>query len=344
MGEYVDLAVARFNPNGSLDAPFGTNGKVSNTLSPTSDLARAVRLQTDGKIVAVGYAFTSSNFDYALVRYNINGSLDASFGTNGRVFTDFGDARSDAAYAALIQPDGKIVAGGSAQTPGGAPSNFALARYNTDGSLDTNFGTGGKTTTDFFGLADRIHALVLQTNGKIAAAGYATVPASSSHTDFALARFNANGSIDSTFGTNGKTTTNFVNAIGEDRAFALVLQADGKLVAAGFGTTQPNTSAIMALVRYIGDPPIAPRNKPFDFDGDGKTDISIFRPAGGEWWMQRSVRRHLCPSVRQFDRPNRSRRLHGRRKNRCCRLATCFRRMVYSALGRFEFLCFPVRH
>ena len=289
-GDFVNFAMARYNANGTIDTAFGTGGKVSTALSNGTDVIRAVRLQPDGKIVAVGYAVTASGFDFALARYNSNGSLDATFGTNGLVFTDFGNAADDSAYAAVLQPDGKIVAGGSGRMPGSTSGDFALARYNADGSLDSSFGAGGKTSINFFGLADRIHALVLQTNGKIAAAGYSTMSTSGfSHTDFALARFNANGTIDSGFGAGGKTTTSFVNAIADDRAFGLVLQADGKLVAAGFGSTQPNTSSRLALARYIGDAPLVPRGKLFDFDGDGKADVSVFRPSNGVWYLNQST-------------------------------------------------------
>jgi uncharacterized delta-60 repeat protein len=289
IGSPVDFAVVRFNADGMLDSTFGAGGKVSTALSGSTDVIRALQLQSDGKIIAAGYAVTASGFDFALARYNSNGTLDGNFGVNGLVFTDFGSGGEDSAYAAVLQPDGKIVAGGSGRMPGGASSDFALARYNPDGSLDSNFGAGGKATVDFFGLADRIHALVLQTNGKIAAAGYALVSASgSSYGDFALARFNPNGAIDSGFGTGGKTTTSFSNSVVEDRAFGLALQADGKLVAAGFGAIQSNTSSRLALARYLGDAPVAPSGKLFDYDGDGKADLSVFRPSAGSWFISHS--------------------------------------------------------
>ncbi len=190
-----------------------------------TDIANAVVLQSDGKIVAVG----QDSSDFALARYNADGSLDSSFGTGGKVTTDFGG--SDAALAAVLQPDGKIVAVGT------SAADFALARYNTDGSLDTSFGTGGKVTTDFGG-TDQAWAAVLQPDGKIVAAGLASA-------DFALARYNTNGSLDTSFGTGGKVTTSFE---GSDQARAVVLQPDGKIVAVGW-----DNGVEFALARYNTD-------------------------------------------------------------------------------------------
>lgn len=122
----------------------------------------------------------------------------------------------------MVQDDGKIVAAGRSTT--GGAGDFALARYEADGSLDPGFGTGGLVTTDFGG-DDFARALVLQDDGKLVAAG-----GSFDGSDFALARYEADGSLDPTFGTGGLVTTDFG---GDDEAFALVLQEDGRLVAAG---------------------------------------------------------------------------------------------------------------
>src|SRR5262245_15010196 len=149
---------------GDLDMSFGTGGKVTTDFGG-HDAALAVALQTDGKIVAAGLASVIGSEDFALARDNGAGALDVSFGTGGKVTTDFaGDL--DQALAVAVQTDGKIVAAGLAFVSG-IGENFALARYNMDGSLDMSFGTGGKVTTDFAGSFGAASAVALQTDGKI---------------------------------------------------------------------------------------------------------------------------------------------------------------------------------
>jgi len=286
-----DFALARYNPNGTLDSSFGSGGKVTTDFGSGRSFANAVALQPDGKIVAAGATLVSgvgnewslaryngdgsldSSFgtgglvitnislevldlalqpdgkivgagrdgNFALARYNPDGSLDSSFGLGGKVSTDWGG--DDAIFSVALQPDGKIVAAGDSLT---SRADFVLARYSPGGSLDSSFGAGGKVTTDFGGVGGRANAVILQPDGKIVAAGlsaYATNPAA-----FALARYNTDGSLDSSFGTGGKVTTSFGGLYG-DLANALVLQPDGKIVAAG---TDEATSWDFALARYLG--------------------------------------------------------------------------------------------
>src|SRR5207249_4338042 len=216
---------ARAN-TGDLDPAFGTGGQVVTPIFNGYDVASALVLQPDGKLVAAGYAYSASNTAVALVRYNANGSLDTSFGTGGKVTTAIGSV-DDEVFALVRQPDGKLVAAG--YTSGANSTAFALVRYNADGSLDTGFGTGGKVTTAIGSIDDEVFALVLQPDGKLVAAGYTS---GASNTAFALVRYNASGSPDASFGTGGKVTTQIVTM--ENEAFALVLQPDGKLVAAGY--------------------------------------------------------------------------------------------------------------
>ena len=245
----VDLALARYKSNGSLDPSLGGDGRVVTSALFDFLGARALALQPDGKLVVVGGGF---NADFELARYNPDGSLDKSFGKGGKVNTVLGD--DDEANAVVLQPDGKLVAAGD---------SFALARYNADGSLDTSFGTGGKVTTPFgYGYGDAF-ALVLQPDGKLVAAGESFATETGSNYEFALARFNADGSLDTSFGTGGKVTT----AFGSDNAgaFALVLQPDGKLVAAG------DTRTEFALARFNADGSLDP-----SFGGDGRVTTALF--------------------------------------------------------------------
>src|SRR5205823_4094804 len=138
-GPNSDFALVRYNTNGTLDTSFGNMGKVITAVSSQNDGAAAVRLQTDGKIVAVGYTVVSaSDADFAVVRYNTNGARDLSFGNLGIVTTDMAGGTVDEAFAAVIQPDGKIIAAGFVESGG----NYfvGLARYTTNGALDSSFG------------------------------------------------------------------------------------------------------------------------------------------------------------------------------------------------------------
>jgi uncharacterized delta-60 repeat protein len=161
-------------------------------------------VQTDGKIIAVGYSEqTSTDADFALARYNPNGSLDASFGTGGKVTTDFAKGH-DVAHAIALQRDGKLVVAGYSEQSGRG-SEFALARYHPDGSLDTSFGTGGKVTTHFGLSTNMAHGVALQSDGKIIAVGFSYQGRSASAADFALARYYPDGRLDTGFGTGGNT-------------------------------------------------------------------------------------------------------------------------------------------
>ncbi len=268
-----NFGLARYNPDGSLDAGFGNGGKVSTDFNGQFEFLFALVLQADGKLVAAGNSGSGSASDFALACYNSDGSLDSAFGSGGKVLTDFAGG-FDGINSLVVQTDGKIVAGGSSS------NDFALARYNSNGSLDTSFGSGGKVVTDFAGGFDVIARIVLQTNGKIVAAGQVSI---SGTNDFGLARYNTNGSLDTTFGAGGKITTDFGNG---DSALGVVIQPDGKIVAAGYTANTNFTAADFALARYLGDLVVARRTL-FDFDGDGKADVSVFRQ-GSWYWLQSS--------------------------------------------------------
>jgi uncharacterized delta-60 repeat protein len=242
----VDFALARYNSDGSLDASFGSGGMVVTDVFGGLDSALGIALQPDGRIVVAGASFFGMSGDFALVRYNTDGSLDPSFGVGGKVTTDF-FGLSDGATAVRLLPDGRIIAAGSAFTSI-SNTDFALARYNSDGRLDASFGSGGKVTTEFFGFSDRPTGLVVQSDGRVVAAGGAN-NLNSTGFDFALVRYNVDGSLDSSFGDGGKTTTDFLGIV--DAAADVVLQPDGRIVAVGFASNDRFGLLVdFALSRY----------------------------------------------------------------------------------------------
>jgi uncharacterized delta-60 repeat protein len=179
------------NINGSLDTSFGTNGMAFTDFFGRTDDARALVLQPDGKIITAGYVYGSGrDYDFGLARYNIDGSLDRSFGSSGKIVTDIAGGR-DMASALTLQPDGKIIAGGFASTsssPTVARSFVALARYKSDGSLDSSFGVNGKMTVDFFGQRNGATALAMQADGKLVTGNGARKASFSSQLDHCVTR------------------------------------------------------------------------------------------------------------------------------------------------------------
>jgi uncharacterized delta-60 repeat protein len=249
-----DFVVTRYNTDGTLDTTFGSGGRVRTDFPGLAAVPSSVVIQSDGKIVVAGGAFPLFTFagNFELVRYNPNGSLDASFGNGGIVTTTFpeGSYASDVA----LQPDGKIIAAGTVFVDfiigDQSDTDFALARYNPDGSLDATFGNGGTVSTDFVGMEDDAFSVLIQPDGKIVAVGSANNPAT--YYDFAAVRYLSNGMIDTTFGVAGKVTTDFGDQ-NFDRARSAALQADGRIVAGGFAISHGGGVQNFAVVRYTSN-------------------------------------------------------------------------------------------
>lgn len=242
--------LTRLNPDGSLDPSFGTGGKVNTAFSGGNafDGAVGLAIQPDGKILVGGdtAAPTSSNFDFALRRYNPDGSLDTGFGTNGEVRTDFGG--SERAVAVLLQPDGHIIVAGTGGTLTG--SYYALARYTGSGTLDPGFGSGGKATVPITGVSVRLDAGLLQNDGKIILVGTFANDRGGTGGDVGLVRFNPDGSLDNGFGNKGIARTDLGSGSDNDEATQVALQPDGKiLVTVRF----PKGVADFGLARFNAD-------------------------------------------------------------------------------------------
>jgi uncharacterized delta-60 repeat protein len=240
-GSDDDFVLARYGQDGSLDTSFGGDGILTTPIGTGTDVADALVVQKDRKLVAAG----NSAGDFALARYRPDGSLDTGFDGDGILTTPIGTG-TDIAFALVLQKNGKLVAAG--ESFNGTNFDFALARYNPDGSLDTSFGGGdGVVTTPIGSGHDVARALVVQTDGKLVAAGYSSNGADN---DLALARYDADGSLDTGFGGGDGTVTTPIGP-GADIAYALVLQKDGKLVAAGGSSNGADDDLV--LVRYDPD-------------------------------------------------------------------------------------------
>ncbi len=223
-----NFLMMRFNSNGSLDNTFDTDGKVSTNVGTGNHYGNSIAIQNNGKIV-LGGTFGSSNFaDFTIIRYNSDGSLDNTFDTDGKVTTSL-SSLDEHCTAIAIQSDGKIVAVGNSNTIG-SNRDFAVVRYNSNGSLDSSFDSDGIITKNVGGTKDYAHAVAIQVDGKIVVAGYANRPTGSSE-DFALVRLNSDGSVDNTFDGDGIITTSFN---GKCQINAVAIQNDGKIVAAGY--------------------------------------------------------------------------------------------------------------
>ena len=239
---------------GTLDMTFGVNGALRTNLGGTYDWAYATAIQPDGRILAAGVSEASGTYDFALARYTSTRDLDPTFGEGGVVLTDFGHSY-DWAYAMALLPDGKILLAGVSDVSGS--KDFALARYNPDGKLDTGFGHGGLVTENTRSLtADVIRGLAVQPDGRIVVAGvtYEDVATLGPNGDFMVARYLPDGQKDLTFGIGGVMTTDFADS-SYDEPYAVVLQSDGKIVLGGY-TNAANGPGVLfgadqlALARY----------------------------------------------------------------------------------------------
>jgi uncharacterized delta-60 repeat protein len=224
--------------DGSLDISFDVDGKVKTNIGTFNDRGNAIAIQSDGKIVVVGQSNNGSQNLFTILKYQTNGTLDTTFGNAGVVFVDFGTSGC-VANAVVIQDDGKIVVAGHNN------SDFAVARLNENGTLDLSFDLDGLVTTSFGTSSnfESINALVIQKDGKILAVG----TAQNGNFDFALARYNDNGSLDTSFDNDGKLITSHPNGLNE-YCNAVAIQNDDKIVVAGYISTGSTND--FEIIRY----------------------------------------------------------------------------------------------
>jgi uncharacterized delta-60 repeat protein len=259
-GNYGDFALVRYTPNGTLDSTFGGDGIVTTSFAGetgiSNDYLEALAIQADGKILAAGSTWnypTGTGFDFALARYETDGDLDPTFGTNGIVVTNFGGGSHDYGASVAIQGDGKIVVAGKT---GDYPYSIAVARYNTNGTLDSTFDGDGRVTTAVAPSSSGT-AVAIQSDGKIVVVG-------NLNTTAVIVRYNGNGSLDSTFDGDGIVTTPTISGSG------LALQEDDGILVVG------SDGGDVKLLRYAGNGTLD-----LTFDGDGivTTDLGDLESA-----------------------------------------------------------------
>ncbi|MGC0329816.1 putative delta-60 repeat protein/putative repeat protein (TIGR01451 family) [Streptomyces sp. SAI-170] len=254
----IDFALARYRTDGSLDPEFGGDGRVIADVRGGEDVANGVAVQPDGKIVVVGRSADPETFEtrFTVTRFNPDGSFDTGFGSGGVVLTSLPATQgSGEAHAVQLYGDGRILVAGLSGFEYG-PSDFAVARYHSDGSLDTDFAGDGTVTTAFANGASAAYDVALQSDGKIVAAGRGRYNYPANASDFAVVRYTADGSLDTGFDGDGKVVTGFGEA---DSAGGVKVQPDGKIVLAG------SSDFDFALARYASDGALDP-----GFGGDGK--------------------------------------------------------------------------
>jgi len=254
-GNSSKTALAQFNANGTLDTTFDTDGKVVVNFGAGyySDGLK-VFAEDDGKITVAGSAATTAVNNFALTRYNVNGTLDTAFEGDGMALTPFATGDDYTMINSVIrQPDGKFIVLCKPPYFLLESSDLIIRRYNASGTVDTAFGTGGKTSATFDSGANEVESAAITAEGKIVAVGR-SVPLDYSHREFAIARFNDDGVADATFSGDGKATVLFEN--GDDILAVLLVLPDDKLIAGGSSGYRESNNFVhkdIVLSKYNAD-------------------------------------------------------------------------------------------
>jgi uncharacterized delta-60 repeat protein len=271
---YGELALVRYNSSGTLDMSFGTNGMLTTDMSGSNNYNTAfgIQLQPDGKIVASAYVYDGTRYKFGVARFNTDGSLDNSFGTNGKVISTIGF--DDVANGIALQQDGKIIVCGYTWRPGYTDTDITLVRYNTDGTLDTSFGNAGVVIDPDSLNYGYLRVVTIQPDGKIIGAGQYGIPGAN---DFLAVRFNTDGSFDTTFNSTGKAIDDINGTNDQDYACAVTLQTDGKIVVAGATVISSLSDVDIAVVRYLASPDVGV----VDFSVDNNSVFVYPNPVNG---------------------------------------------------------------
>uniref|UniRef100_UPI00262434A2 DUF4347 domain-containing protein n=1 Tax=Zoogloea sp. TaxID=49181 RepID=UPI00262434A2 len=237
-----DFAVARYLSDGTLDTSFSGDGKQTLDIAIANDEGRGLALQTDGKIVQAGTGFVGGVQNFALVRYNADGSVDTGFGGGDGIVTTAISTDWNIAQAVEVQSDGKIVVGGYSR--GLSDNDFTIVRYTSTGTLDTSFGGGDGIVTTNWGSGDSVWGMSLQSDDKIVVAG------GTGSYDLAVARYLSDGSLDTSFSGDGKQTINlkFLEIL-----YAVDVAPDGRIVAAGYTSDGGSQDFVLTRLTSSGE-------------------------------------------------------------------------------------------
>jgi uncharacterized delta-60 repeat protein len=215
-----------FSQFGTLDTSFGRGGIVITPFAGFDSAVQSLLIQPDNKIIAGGSITKSGSTQFSLARYNIDGSLDETFGNLGQAITNYPELMVMSSIA--LQSGGKIIVAGNLYNSSISISRFVLVRYDSNGILDTSFGIDGRVITNISDKLDRIASVIIQNDGKIIASGATSDDAT--YSDFAMVRYNFNGTLDTSFGNNGVVITSLK---AWDYANSITLQNDNEIIIAG---------------------------------------------------------------------------------------------------------------
>jgi len=247
-GTDSDVAVLRYNPDGTLDTGFGTGGVFTYDSGNGNDCGRMIAVDVDGKITLTGYVHNGTDVDALVMRLNGNGTLDETFGENGIVLYD-ANGRDDYGRTIAVQKDGSILV--AARSSGDGISLALVLKLDAAGERDTSFGIEGVAVYPGTKGNDGFRDMALQTDGKIVVTGYASTDAGF---EVLTARYTADGSLDPSFGTDG--IARFDGGHGNAGARGVIIQEDGKLVVSG--STSNGTDLDVLVLRYTADGSLDP--------------------------------------------------------------------------------------